>query len=214
MRKGIGTVCCWLLLLVCTLAQAQPADKILLLGDSLGASYGVAQNRGWAYLLNQKFQQQNLNLHLVNASISGDTTAGGLARLELLLQQEKPRWVMIELGGNDGLRGMSLQAMKQNLEAMIKLTRDYHAQPLLIGIMIPPNYGTKYRDRFDQVYVDVSQSENVPLLPFLLKDVGGVNGLMQADRIHPNAKGQPLIVENVWKFLAPVLDKAITQNQH
>jgi len=199
---------------ICSLAQAEPVSKILLLGDSLGASYGVPPDKGWAVLLNQKFKQEKRNLQLVNASISGDTTAGGLARLEPLLKQVKPRWVMIELGGNDGLRGLNLQAMQKNLIAMISLVRKYHAQPLLIGIMIPPNYGTRYRDLFDQVYVNVSQSQQVPLLPFLLQGVGGVDQLMQADRIHPNTRAQPLIVQTVWKFLAPVLSASQAQNRN
>lgn len=195
-------------LLFSTLLQAAPERKILLLGDSLGASYGVPAEQGWAKGLHQRLQNESAHLSVVNASISGDTTAGGLARLDALLQREKPEWVLIELGGNDGLRGLDLNAMKANLVAMVDLARLHQAQPALIGIKIPPNYGRKYRDRFEQVFVDISKEKNVPLLPFLLDGVGGIEQLMQEDRIHPNAKAQPVISENVWRFLQPLLNGA------
>ncbi|HVL00118.1 MAG TPA: arylesterase [Dongiaceae bacterium] len=183
-------------------------DILLLVGDSLGAGYGVQREHSWAYLLNEKFRAGKKNVQIVNASISGDTTAGGLARLEALLKQEKPRWVMIELGGNDGLRGMDIEAMQRNLEAMVQMSRQHGAQPLLVGIKIPPNYGRKYRERFEQAFVTVSEQQKVPFLPFLLDGVGGVDQYMQQDRIHPNALGQPAIADNVWKFLTPVLSAA------
>ncbi len=198
-------VCLMLLTLASPQIPAQQNDILLLLGDSLGAGYGVQREHSWAYLLNERFRQQKNNIQIVNASISGDTTAGGLSRLEALLQQEKPRWVMIELGGNDGLRGMDIQAMQRNLEAMVQMVRQHQAQPLLVGIKIPPNYGRKYRERFEQAFVTVSEQQGVPLLPFLLEDVGGVGKYMQEDRIHPNAEAQPVIADNVWKFLAPVI---------
>lgn len=206
MLKRICTLYCLILLtLFSAQLPAQQADVLLLLGDSLGAGYGVPQDQSWAHLLNEKLREQKKPVRLVNASISGDTTAGGLARLELLLQQEQPRWLMIELGGNDGLRGMDLQAMQRNLQDMVALARKHQAQPLLVGIKIPPNYGRKYRERFEQVFVDVSSAEGVPFLPFLLDGVGGVDQLMQEDRIHPNAKAQPMIAEIVWKFMQPVI---------
>lgn len=200
-------VCLMLLTLASPQIHAQQNDILLLLGDSLGAGYGVQREQSWSYLLNERFRQQKKNIQIVNASISGDTTAGGLSRLEALLQQEKPRWVMIELGGNDGLRGMDINAMQRNLEAMVQMARQHQAQPLLVGIKIPPNYGRKYRERFEQAFATVSDQHGVPLLPFLLEDVGGVGKYMQEDRIHPNTEAQPVIADNVWKFLTPVIAK-------
>lgn len=210
MLKRMCTLGCILLLAVASnlthaQAHAQQNDILLLLGDSLGAGYGVQREHSWSYLLNEKFRQKNKNVQIVNASISGETTAGGLARLEALLKQEKPRWVMIELGGNDGLRGMDINAMQRNLEAMVQMARQHQAQPILVGIKIPPNYGRKYRERFELAFVEVSQQQNVPFLPFLLDGVGGVDQYMQDDRIHPNATAQPVIADTVWKFLTPVL---------
>lgn len=202
-------VCLILLTLASPQIHAQQNDILLLLGDSLGAGYGVQREQSWSYLLNERFRQQKKNIQIVNASISGDTTAGGLSRLEALLQQEKPRWVMIELGGNDGLRGMDIEAMQRNLEAMVQMVRQHQAQPLLVGIKIPPNYGRKYRERFEQAFATVSEQQGVPLLPFLLEDVGGVGKYMQEDRIHPNTDAQPVIADNVWKFLAPVIAKKV-----
>lgn len=202
-------VCLMLLTLASSQIHAQQNDILLLLGDSLGAGYGVQREQSWSYLLNERFRQQKKNIQIVNASISGDTTAGGLSRLEALLQQEKPRWVMIELGGNDGLRGMDINAMQRNLEAMVQMARQHQAQPLLVGIKIPPNYGRKYRERFEQAFATVSEQQGVPLLPFLLEDVGGVDKYMQEDRIHPNTEAQPVIADNVWKFLAPVIAKKV-----
>lgn len=197
---------CTLVLVILVLSPvsatlAAGGKKVLLLGDSLGASYGVPPGQGWAQQLDEKLDSVNL----VNASISGDTTAGGLARLEALLKRENPDWILIELGGNDGLRGLNLNAMKSNLVKMIELARQYEAQPALIGIKIPPNYGSKYRDRFEQTFVDVSQQQNVPFMPFLLDGVGGIDRYMQDDRIHPNTEAQPVISENVWRFLQPLL---------
>lgn len=202
---------CTLVLMILILAPGSPVmaasgKKILLLGDSLGASYGVPVSQGWAKQLDAKLSKQPEPVHIVNASISGDTTAGGLSRIESLLKEEKPDWVLIELGGNDGLRGLNLKAMKSNLVGMIELTRKYDAKPVLIGIKIPPNYGRRYRDRFEQTFVDVSQQEKVPFMPFLLDGVGGIDNFMQDDRIHPNTEAQPVISENVWKFLQPLLD--------
>ena len=206
MLKRMCTLACILLLAITSnQIHAQQNDILLLLGDSLGAGYGVQREQSWSYLLNEKFRQKKRTVQIVNASISGETTAGGLARLEALLKQEKPRWVMIELGGNDGLRGMDINAMQRNLEAMVQMARQHQAQPLLVGIKIPPNYGRKYRERFELAFVEVSQQQNVPFLPFLLDGVGGVDQYMQDDRIHPNATAQPVIADTVWKFLTPVL---------
>lgn len=190
------------------LAQAQqaPSQRVLLVvGDSLSAGYGIPAGQEWVTLLQQSLEAKKVPVRVVNASISGDTTSGGLARLPQLLQQETPDWVLIELGGNDGLRGLSLTAMEANLQGMVETVVAQGAQPLLLGIKIPPNYGNKYRSRFDQVFVTVAERNRIPLLPFLLDGVAGLEGLMQADRIHPNDKAQALIAENVWDFIQPLL---------
>lgn len=206
MLKRLCTLVLVILLLPLSSAlMAAVEKKILLLGDSLGASYGVPAEQGWAKQLNERLQKAPGSPRIINASISGDTTAGGLARLESLLQTEKPAWVLIELGGNDGLRGLNINAMKNNLVGMVELARKYNAQPALIGIKIPPNYGSKYRARFEQTFVEVSQQHKVPLMPFLLDGIGGIERYMQDDRIHPNAEAQPLISDNVWQFLQPLL---------
>lgn len=199
-----------ILILLCFggMAQAQqaPSQRVLLVvGDSLSAGYGIPAGQEWVTLLQQSLEAKKVPVRVVNASISGDTTSGGLARLPQLLQQETPDWVLIELGGNDGLRGMSLTAMEANLQGMVETVVAQGAQPLLLGIKIPPNYGNKYRSRFDQVFVTVAERNRIPLLPFLLDGVAGLEGLMQADRIHPNDKAQPLIAENVWDFIQPLL---------
>ena len=186
--------------------SARDAARVLLVvGDSLSAGYGIPQGKEWVHLLQQTLEQPQHSVRVVNASISGDTTSGGLARLKPLLERENPDWVLIELGGNDGLRGMSLRAMEGNLQAMVDMVKEQGATPLLAGIKIPPNYGNKYRSRFEQIFVSVSERNDVPLLPFLLDGVGGVDDLMQADRIHPNTQAQPIIANTVFKFIEPVL---------
>ncbi|MBA55985.1 MAG: arylesterase [Pseudomonadales bacterium] len=189
-------------------AERDAKERVLVVvGDSLSAGYGIPQGKEWVQLLQKTLNQSQHSVRLVNASISGDTTSGGLARLKPLLDRENPDWVLIELGGNDGLRGMSLSAMESNLQAMVDMVKQQGAQPLLAGIKIPPNYGNKYRSRFEQIFVSVAERNDVPLLPFLLDGVGGVENLMQADRIHPNTQAQPLIAENVMNFIEPVLVK-------
>jgi acyl-CoA thioesterase-1 len=195
----------FLLLPVAQAAERQQKHTLLIVGDSLSAGYGIPRGQEWVALLQQSMLEKSLQIQVVNASISGDTTAGGLSRIKPLLQRESPKWVLIELGGNDGLRGMSLSAMKSNLQSMVDAVKQHGAQPMLLGIKIPPNYGSKYRTRFEQVFVDVAASNDVALLPFLLDEVGGVEHLMQADRIHPNTIAQPIIAQNVWRFLKPIL---------
>lgn len=179
--------------------------KILVLGDSLSAGYGVEQGKEWVQLLANRLNQSAHSINVVNASISGDTTAGGLARLPALLEAESPTWVLIVLGGNDGLRGMSVKALNYNLQAMIDRVKQSGAEALLIGIRIPPNYGKKYTQLFERVFVDVAQQNQVPLLPFLIVGVAGQDQYMQADRIHPNVDAQPIIERDVWTFLKPIL---------
>lgn len=179
------------------------ASTVLVLGDSISAGYGLEQtSQGWVALMQDALN--NRGVRVVNASISGDTTAGGLARLPALLQRVEPSTVVIELGGNDGLRGLTPAQMDANLTAMIAAVRSRGANVLLLGMKMPPNYGKRYADLFRGVYASVAAKTGVRLVPFLLEGVGGVDEFMQADGIHPNAKAQPLLMKTVLKALDDV----------
>jgi acyl-CoA thioesterase-1 len=201
----------WLLLTLAllpltSLRAAEPV--ILLLGDSISAGYGVPLGQGWASLLQARLKAEDLPQRLVNASISGDTTRGGLARLPEALERHSPGIVIIELGGNDGLRGISPQEMKANLGRMIQLSRAAGARVLLVGMRLPPNFGPVFTQRFAHIYRELAEEQHVPLVPFLLEGVATDRSLMQADGIHPNAVGQPRLLDNLWPYLAPLLAKA------
>ena len=178
---------------------------ILVLGDSLSASFGIDHSNGWVSLLEQKLINNYYNYHIVNASISGETTHGGLQRLPKLLAKYQPRLVIIELGGNDGLRGLSIEMIKSNLQTMISKTAETHADILLVGMRLPPNYGKLYTESFYQMYVDLGQDNKIPVVPFLLDGIATDDNLMQSDGIHPRVEAQPLILENVWNKLKPLL---------
>lgn len=194
---------CLFLLLLSWSLLAQ-ADNLLVLGDSISAGYGLDKpEQGWVALLKERLRPRGLEV--VNASISGDTTAGGLQRLDALLEREKPAWVLVELGGNDGLRGLTPAQMEANLTLIIDKSRAAGARVLLLGMRIPPNYGKRYAEMFQQVYGKVAEARKVALVPFLLDGVGGQVELMQQDGIHPNAGAQPLMLEQVWKTLEPLL---------
>jgi len=189
-------------------ARADPGQPVLLVvGDSISAAYGLSSGQGWVDLLASRLAAGRYPHRVVNASISGDTTAGGRARLGALLVQHKPAVVVIELGGNDGLRGGSLQATRDNLEAMVAAVRKAHAKVLLVGMRLPPNYGPAYTRQFDAIFASVSATQKVPLVPYLFDGFGEKNELFQPDRIHPTAAAQPLILDNVWPALAPLLGK-------
>lgn len=192
-------------LLLLMLAQPVFAGTLLVVGDSISAGFGLDTQPGWVDLLNERLQQQDSDLKVVNASISGDTSSGGLARLPALLAEHQPSLVIIELGGNDGLRGQPPEQLQQNLAAMISDSREQGAKVLLLGMQLPPNYGARYTRAFAQVYADSASASQVPLVPFFLEGIGGQPGLMQADGIHPNAKAQPLLLDNVWPLLKPLL---------
>ena len=180
------------------------ADILLVLGDSISAGYGLDKpEQGWVALLKERLRPRGLEV--VNASISGDTTAGGLQRLDALLEREKPAWVLVELGGNDGLRGLTPAQMEANLTLIIDKSRAAGARVQLLGMRIPPNYGKRYAEMFQQVYGKVAEARKVALVPFLLDGVGGQDELMQQDGIHPNVAAQPLMLEQVWKTLEPLL---------
>jgi len=182
------------------------AKTLLVLGDSISAGFGLENSeQSWVNLLAQKLSKKDANWQVINASITGDTTSGGLARLPSLLTLHKPQIVLIELGGNDGLRGINLNATKSNLTQMVQLVKNQKAQVILAGMQLPPNYGAAFTAQFAQIYADVAKSHNVTLIPFILEGVGGTLDMMQSDGIHPNDKGQPLILDNVWQVLAKIL---------
>lgn len=171
---------------------------MLVLGDSLSAAHGIAHDAGWVNLLQQRLAPRRA---VVNASISGETTSGGLARLPPLLAEHKPGLVLLELGANDGLRGLPLEEIRANLVQMLTLVRSAKARPVLVGIELPVNYGPHYRDGLRKLYRDVAGEFNVPLVPFLLEGVALDPALMQDDGLHPTAQGQPKLLETVWSVI-------------
>lgn len=191
----------WLLMAGAVGAEAQP--RLLVLGDSLSAAYGIEANQGWVALLERRLEGR---AEVINASISGETSGGGAARLPELLGQHAPDIVLLELGGNDGLRGLPPRQLEANLTRMIEASQAAAAEVLLLGIDIPPNYGQAYRDAFTGVFHRLADDHDLPLVPFLLEGVALNGALMQADGIHPNAEAQPLILDNVWPALEPLLE--------
>jgi acyl-CoA thioesterase-1 len=187
-------------------ASVYSAPKtILVVGDSLSAEYGLARGTGWVALLGQRLQADKIAANIVNASISGDTTAGGLSRLPALLQQHHPSVVVLELGANDGLRGLPVKSAETNLRTMIDMAEKAHAKVLLVGMRMPPNYGRAYTERFAGMYKDLSKQEKVPLVPFMLDGVAQEPANFQADRLHPVANAHPTILNNIWPQLAPLI---------
>ena len=187
---------------------AVSAQTIMILGDSISAGYGINVQDGWANKLQQRLNQApyKTGQHtVINASVSGETTSGGLARLPLLLQRHKPDVLVIELGGNDGLRGQPPKLIEQNLGKLIQLGKNQPAKVVLLGMRIPPNYGTAYSTAFAEVFPKVAKQHNVPLMPFFLDGVAGNNQLMQADRIHPTAGAQAKLLDNAWPVIRQVL---------
>ncbi|MGB2740401.1 MAG: arylesterase [Cognaticolwellia sp.] len=182
-----------------------PKTNILLLGDSISASYGMKPTQGWVHLLNQKLAQQKQPYTIINASVSGETTSGGLSRLASILNNEKIDHLLIELGGNDGLRGYSPKKIKNNLLQMVKLAQDKNIKVSMIQIKITPNYGARYNKMFEQVFEDVAKASNITLLPFFMEAVATDKTLMQADGIHPNAKAQPTIADFVEQQLNTIM---------
>jgi acyl-CoA thioesterase-1 len=185
-------------------AEATPRT-IAVLGDSLSAGYGITVQQGWVNLLAQRIASEGYGYRVINASVSGETTQGGLARLPRVLQLHKPDIVIIELGGNDGLRGLSLATSRENLRRSIELARNAKARVVLVGMLIPPNYGPRYEQEFRDMYTTLAARYSVALVPFLLDRVALNPELMQEDGIHANAKGQPRMLENVWPKLKPLL---------
>jgi acyl-CoA thioesterase-1 len=186
-------------------AEGAAPRTVVVLGDSLSAGYGIKIQEGWVTLLSQRLASEGYGYKVVNASVSGETTQGGLARLPRVLELHKPDIVIIELGGNDGLRGLPLTASRENLRRTIELAQGANARVVLVGMLIPPNYGERYERQFRDMFTTLAASHSLALVPFLLDRVALVPGLMQADGIHANAKGQPQMLENVWPKLKPLL---------
>lgn len=175
--------------------------KILIYGDSLSAAYGIPQQQGWAALLQKKLIHGKMHYDVINASVSGETTSGGLSRFASTLKQTQPEIVILELGANDGLRGLPIQALRENLSAMIQQSKKSGAKVLLVGMRIPPNYGAKYTKAFSQSYQQLSKQHKIPLVPFMLENVAAQPDLIQQDGLHPNTVGQAIILENIWPKL-------------
>lgn len=193
--------------LVAASASAYSAPKtVLVVGDSLSAEYGLTRGAGWVALLEQKLKANKVDARIVNASISGETTSGGRARLPALLNQHRPQVVVIELGANDGLRGLPVPAAESNLREMVTMSQKQGAKVMLIGMRMPPNYGRAYTERFFGMYNSLSKEFKAPLVPFMLEGVADKPALFQADRLHPNAQAHPIILNNIW----PTFSKLIT----
>lgn len=188
-------------------ALAASPPTVLVLGDSLSEGHGVAVESSWVSLLQQRLEDDGHPHQVVNAGISGDTTSGGLSRLPDALERHEPAIVIIALGGNDGLRGLSLAAMRENLARMIRISREAGARPVLAGVRLPPNYGPAYRDRFREVFAELAEELDVPLVPKIMADVAENPALMLEDGIHPNEQGHARIVDNIWPVLRPLLNE-------
>lgn len=201
-----------LLILFMLIAAAAPAHAetpvILVFGDSISAGYGLTRvEQGWVALLQTRLKEQEYGYQMINASVSGETTAGGLARLPRALQLHHPAIVILELGGNDGLRALPIAQMRANMLRMVDLATAAGAKVLLLGMRIPPNYGPEYTEQFRAVYSEVARDKKLPLVPFLLDAIALSPNLMQADGFHPNELGQPQLLANVWPVLAPLLHR-------
>ena len=188
-----------------SLLQADEEAAIIILGDSLSAAYGMEISESWPSLLQQRLHENGHSYRVFNSSIAGDTTQGGLTRLPRLLETHQPDVVIIELGGNDGLRGLPLEVTRSNLSAMIQKSQSVGASVILAEMRIPPNYGRTYTEKFNGAYSSLAEQYGTILLPFILQDIALEPGMMQADGIHPTAAAQPVILEKVWTVLEPVM---------
>lgn len=186
-------------------AQGAVAGTLLVVGDSISAAFGLDSRQGWVALLEKRLSEEGFEHSVVNASISGDTSAGGAARLSALLAEHKPELVIIELGGNDGLRGQPPAQLQQNLFEMVRQSKDVGAKVLILGMKLPPNYGQRYTTAFAEVFPKVASETGSALVPFLLEGAAGVPSMMQPDGIHPTAAAQPVLLDNVWPTLKPLL---------
>jgi acyl-CoA thioesterase I len=202
-----GLVLISLILLPLVAISSHAASTILVYGDSLSAAYGLSTQQGWVSLMGERLKNEHLPYQVVNASISGETTAGGVSRLKQTIAAQKPQVLILALGANDGLRGLPVEAMQQNLSKMLTLAKQNNIQVLLVGMRIPPNYGPQYTQAFHQTFIDLAQQFKIKLVPFLLENVAGKPALNQDDGIHPTAEAQPIILETVWNTLQTMLNK-------
>jgi acyl-CoA thioesterase-1 len=202
MPRALSTL---LFIVVLTLPAAAAAKSILVVGDSLSAAYGIARSEGWVALLEARLKNERIDYSVVNASISGDTTSGGLARLKPLLDKHKPAVVVLELGANDGLRGLPVKQIRSNLAALVQQAQGAGARVLLVGVRMPPNYGEDYARSFDALFSDVAKAQRAALVPFFLEDFADKPDYFLDDRIHPAAAAQPMMLERVWRGLKPLL---------
>ncbi|MGL4269933.1 MAG: arylesterase [Plesiomonas sp.] len=196
-----------ILFALCLWVSSIQAQTLLVLGDSLSAGYQMQAEQSWPALLNQQWQTAGADHTLINASISGETTQGALERLPTLLAEHKPDWLLIELGGNDGLRGFSPSIVRDNLTQIIKLAKAQQAHVVLTQIQLPRNYGARYLRQFEQIFPDLATAYDLPLLPFFMEDIASKPELMMSDGIHPTAVAQPLIRDKVAAFIEPLLEK-------
>jgi len=204
--RRFAAACCGLLLLAAA-AAAAAAPTILVLGDSLSAAYGFSDERGWVNLLHERLEARGYPHRVVNASISGDTTRDGLSRIGAALERHQPDIVIVELGGNDGLRAFRIEAIRDNLARILEAIRENGAKIVLAGIRLPPNYGPVYTGAFEALYVELAERFDAALIPFFMEGVATRPSLMQDDGIHPTAEAQPLLLDNVWQALAPLLEQ-------
>jgi acyl-CoA thioesterase-1 len=195
----------FLVVMMTLLPWTVSAKTIVVLGDSISAGFGIEVQQGWVALLQNRLAAQHSPYVISNESISGDTSAGGLARIDDALRRHKPQIVLIELGANDGLRGLSPEAMKANLIEMVKRAEKAGAKVLLLAMKIPPNYGKRYIEMFYNIYPQLAAELKLPYVPFILEDVALKTELMQADGLHPNALAQPIVAEKIWSYLVPML---------
>ncbi|HWG29505.1 MAG TPA: arylesterase [Steroidobacteraceae bacterium] len=211
MRTLLRIIGAWALGIGWVLVAAQGAvasDRtILVFGDSLSAAYGLRPEQGWVALLQKRLASTGYGYEIVNASVSGETTSGGLQRLPRALQLHQPGILILELGANDGLRGLPLAVVAGNLQKMVALAKQSHARVLLVGMRIPPNYGPRYTTDFAQMYPQIASRESLPFVPFLLQSVALDPGRMQSDGLHPNARGEPAVLDTLWPQLEPMLKK-------
>jgi acyl-CoA thioesterase-1 len=205
MPRAVSTLLFFILLSLHAAAAPAAEKSILVVGDSLSAAYGIPRQRGWVALLEKRLKRERLDYSVVNASISGETTGGGRVRIKPLLERYQPAIVILELGANDGLRGLPVAQMKANLAASIREAQVAGARVLLLGVRLPPNYGEDYTKSFDALFRELAKTHRTALVPFLLEDFAGKPEFFLPDRIHPTEAAQPLMLERVWRVLRPLL---------
>jgi acyl-CoA thioesterase-1 len=202
---GLAGLACISALLLLLPATAGATGTILVYGDSLSAAYGISQKSGWATLLQERLRRDGLDYNVANASISGETSSGGASRIASTLARHKPRLTIVALGANDGLRGLPVAQLRDNLARIIRATRASGSKVLLVGMRMPPNYGGSYATAFENTYRNLAREFKLPLVPFLLEGLADKPDFFQPDQLHPVAEAQPLLLDNVWKVLAPAL---------